>query len=248
MGFRCPSEWAANHYNMTALGALKGARPRIVAVLLSLRDVRQATRLRRLPDFFELRLDALHSDLGEVELLIHKLRAPLIITARHPSEGGENRLSTSRRRELLERFLPSAKYLDLELRSAAAFQRTHARARKKRIKLIISVHDFRRPPAASRLEKWAGDASALAADVFKIVVRTESEKELEDLVSFYERMRVRLKISAMGVGKFGQTSRLYFSTHGSALNYVYLGRSPLEGQLSLSEMRQFLASSSSRRA
>ena len=238
---------AANQYNMTAFEAIKGATPRIVVVLASLRDFQQATRLRLLPDLFELRLDALCRDLSTIEPPLRKLRAPLIITARHPAEGGVNNLTASRRQELLLRFLPSATYLDLELRSAAEFQLILARVRKQKIKLIISVHDFDRPPVANRLDAWALEAALLAPDVFKIVSRTQTDDELKELVTFFHRTRGRLEISAMGVGKLGRASRIYFAAHGSALNYVHLGNSRSEGQLSLQQMRRFLAPVSNRR-
>lgn len=233
---------------MTAIEAIKGATPRIVVVLTSLRDFQQATRLRRLPDLFELRLDALSHDLPAIEPALGKLLAPLIITARHPAEGGANHLTANRRRQLLLRFLPSATYVDVELRSATEFQFILARVRKEKIKLIISVHDFHRPPVLARLETWAREAAALAPDVFKIVSRTQTADELKELVAFFHRARGRLTISAMGVGRFGRASRIYFAGHGSALNYVYLANSELEGQLSLQQMRRFLARVSNRRA
>jgi len=233
---------------MTAIEAIKGATPRIVVVLASLRDFQRATKLRRLPDFFELRLDALSPELPAIESALGKLRAPLIITARHPAEGGVNHLTASQRRELLRRFLPAATYVDLELRSATELQFAFVRVREQKIKLIISVHDFRRPPVADRLESWAHDAAALVPDVFKIVSRTQTGDELKELVKFFHGARGRLRISAMGVGKFGRASRIYFAAHGSALNYVHLGSSELEGQLSLQQMRRFLAPVSNHRA
>ncbi|HZE12711.1 MAG TPA: type I 3-dehydroquinate dehydratase, partial [Chthoniobacterales bacterium] len=91
-------------------------RSKIVGVIFSRADLERALRMRRPPDFFELRLDGLLG--GPIE----KLPAPLIITARDPREGGANNLSVPRRRALLLKFLPRAKYVDVELRSARALQ------------------------------------------------------------------------------------------------------------------------------
>ena len=197
--------------------------------------------MRRLPDFFELRLDSLHRDLPAIEQLLVRLSAPLIIAARHPAEGGLNNLSASHRRSLLKRFLPHSAAVDVELRSAAQLRPILADARERRIKRIISVHDFHRAPDAKRLDQWARDAESLGADIFKIVARTKTAEELAEFVKFFQRTRKRMKISAMGAGEFGRASRIYFAAHGSALNYVHLGNPGLVGQPSLQQMRRWLA-------
>src|SRR3954468_14903134 len=97
--------------------------PHIVGVIFSRADLQRALRMRKPPDFFELRLDGLISCLDEARRAVPQIRAPLIITARHPGEGGVNNLSAARRRALLLEFLPYARYIDVELRSTAAFRR-----------------------------------------------------------------------------------------------------------------------------
>jgi 3-dehydroquinate dehydratase-1 len=197
--------------------------------------------MRRLPDLFELRLDALHRKLPAIEQILARLSALLIITARHPAEGGLNNLSASRRYSLLKRFLPHAACVDIELRSAAQMRPILAAAGERKIKRIISVHDFRRAPASDRLDQWARGAKLLGADIFKIVTRTETAEELAELVRFVHHARKRMDVSAMGVGKFGRASRMYFARHGSALNYAHLGNSQLTGQVSLRQMRRWVA-------
>jgi len=76
---------------MTARKPLR-RRPRLVGVIMSLADLDSAIRMRKPPDLFELRLDQLARGLDEVEKKLPKLRAPLIMTARHPREGGANQL------------------------------------------------------------------------------------------------------------------------------------------------------------
>src|SRR5207244_11497439 len=93
------------------------ARPSTVAVTLSRRDLRRAKQVRLPPGFFELRLDALAPILDELEPLARSLNVPLIMTARHPREGGFKRLSATQRAALLQRFLDCAAYIDIELRS-----------------------------------------------------------------------------------------------------------------------------------
>src|SRR6266568_1971255 len=90
-----------------------GRCPRLVGVIMSLADLDSAIRMRKPPDLFELRLDQLARDLDEVEKKLSKLRAPLIMTARHPREGGASQLSTQQRHDLLLRFLGRARYVDV---------------------------------------------------------------------------------------------------------------------------------------
>src|SRR5437667_7577200 len=112
--------------------------PRLVAVIMSPADLDSAIRLRKPPDLFELRLDQLAGDLDAVENKVSKLRRPLIITARHPQEGGTNKLSTRHRRDLLSRFLHRASYVDVELRSAPALRSILKLAGIKNVRRIIS--------------------------------------------------------------------------------------------------------------
>jgi 3-dehydroquinate dehydratase-1 len=228
---------------MTVVGAIKEAsrKPRIAAVLASLSDLQKAARMRRRPDFFELRLDALRYELPTVRRIAADLGAPIIITARHPAEGGVGNLSASTRRALLEQFLPHAALVDIELRDAVSLGRILNAARCQKIKCIISVHQFQHAPSAKLLTQWAHDAQALGADIFKIVTRTETAEELAELLQFFEQSRRCIPTSAMGVGRFGRKSRIYCAQHGSALNYVHLGNAQTEGQLSLPQMRHRLA-------
>src|ERR1700682_2669215 len=95
-------------------------RAQIVGVIASGADLQLAAGMANPPDLFELRLDCLITCLDQLEK--KRLPAPVIITARHPAEGGANRLSIQRRRELFMRFLPCARYVDLELRSAKSLR------------------------------------------------------------------------------------------------------------------------------
>src|SRR5688572_21401540 len=132
--------------------------PQIVAVISTPADLQCALRMRNVPDLFELRLDALFANREEVIAAIGKLRAPLIVTARHPREGGSNHLSGPNRRALLRRFLPYAAYLDIELRSAGRFATILGEARAKGIRIIISFHDFKETPSGLRLDEIARSA------------------------------------------------------------------------------------------
>ncbi len=225
---------------MTAPSAVKvsKARAQLVGVVASRADLRFALAMAHPPDLFELRLDLLVGCLGELEKKISKLRAPLIITARHPAEGGANKLSTQRRRALLARFLPHARYLDVELRSAKAFQPA---LRRKTIRRIMSFHDLRDTPAVRILKMKARAAKSAGADIFKIATRTDTPVQLERLLDFFVSDDLDLAVSAMGIGKLGGMSRIILAQLGSTLVYGSLRRPVVEGQLSIQQLRSTLA-------
>src|ERR1700730_18791147 len=113
---------------MTTRRPVKATRPQLVAVIASATDLDAAVVMKQTPDLFELRLDSLSPLTSRLEKKISRLRAPLIITARDPREGGTGDLSFEKRFGLLLGFLPRARYVDVELRSARKFESLLARA------------------------------------------------------------------------------------------------------------------------
>jgi len=218
----------------------KPSTPQIVGVISSRTDLRRAIRMRNPPDLFELRLDALFARSEELKAAIGNLRAPLIITARHPREGGSNQLSAHKRRALLQRFLPHAAYVDIELRSAGAFAAILEEARAKSIRTIVSFHDFNETPRRPRLDEIARTARSLGADLLKIATRTDTPAQLTRLLDFFLRERLETRIAVMGIGRLGRISRLEFAKCGSVLNYAHLGRPQTDGQLSITQLRRVL--------
>ena len=210
----------------------------LVAVIASPTALAHATRLRHPPDLFELRLDALRDSLGETSRALPKLRAPLLLTARHPAEGGVGQLQLAERRTLLEHFLEDAAVVDLELRSVGQMKGMISEMRRRRIDLLISFHDLRATPSLAELHRHARFALAAGATIFKVVTRTDREAQLAQLIAFFEATRDLLPIAAMGIGKLGLESRYRLDQLGSALNYASLGRANVAGQPSLSELRR----------
>jgi 3-dehydroquinate dehydratase-1 len=212
----------------------------IVGVIASRANLLWAARMANPPDLFELRLDHLFHHLDFVENKLSTLSASIIITARHPREGGANNLSINQRRELFSRFLRHARYIDVELRSVEPFKSLLSRARKQNVGRIISFHDFNSTPTAATLRAKARAAKARGADIFKVATRTDSKAELARLLEFFANHDVDLPISAMGIGKFGRESRHQLMLLGAVLNYASLGRAKISGQPSLAEIRSWV--------
>ena len=210
-------------------------------MILSRADLIRAKRLQLPPDFLELRLDALEAVVDEIESSIQSLNVPLIVTARHPREGGANRLSAACRAALLRRFLNRAAYVDIELRALRELRSIHGQARNKNIGLITSFHDLEGTPSLARLRAKARAAVAAGADIFKVATRTDSREQLARLLHFFDQEHLDLPISAMGIGRFGRRARVELARRGSALVYVSVGRSHIKGQLSIRQLRSALA-------
>jgi 3-dehydroquinate dehydratase-1 len=213
-------------------------RLRVVGVIASRADLERAVRMRKPPDLFELRLDHLAGMADQVENVLLRLRTPLIITARHPHEGGARKLRLRQRRDLLARFLNHAQYIDVELRSAPALRSLLALAEKKNIRRIISFHDFKSTPRARILAAKAREARSHGADIFKVATRTDTPMELGRLVAFITNSRVDVPLAVMGIGKLGAISRVLLARAGSVLIYASVdAASDVEGQLSLEQLR-----------
>ena len=225
---------------MTTRRPVKAARPQLVAVIASATDLDVAVAMKRTPDLFELRLDSLSPLTSRLEKKISRLRAPLIITARDPREGGTGDLSFEKRSGLLLGFLPRARYIDVELRSARKFEFLLAHAQKRKIRRILSYHNFNSTPTSRSLCAKARTARSLGADIFKVATRTDTPAAVARLIDFIAHKDINISISAMGIGKLGATSRLLLARCGSVLNYASLGQPNVEGQLPVALLRSAL--------
>jgi 3-dehydroquinate dehydratase-1 len=202
------------------------AAPQIVGVISSLADFQRAIRMRNPPDLFEVRLDALGASIETVRNQIERLPAPVIVTARHPREGGANQLFSQERRDLLLQFGPHATFVDVELHSSRSLAEVLRAAGSSGLRTIISFHDLQGTPRAARLDRIMRAAQSLGADIVKIATRTDTPSQLERLL--------------MGIGRLGRKSRLELARRGCALNYAHLGKPQTAGQLSVPELRRAL--------
>ena len=185
-------------------------------------------------DFLELRVDAWSAagGLDRLEKALPRLQAPLILTVRHPLEGGEGKLAHAQRRVLFRRFLPYASLLDVELRSAAAMREVLEEARSAGMGVILSHHDFLATPSSARLETLLRNAAGEGVAVFKLATRADAASDLAVLLRFLTARR-RSPVPAlavMGMGRFGKVSRLTLGDAGSVLNYGYLDAPQVSGQ------------------
>lgn len=214
---------------------------KIVAAIASLHALRRAAKLPHgAVDFFEIRVDAFASNFELALRLVPTLRAPLIITVRHPAEGGSGALTVAQRRRLFSAFLPVAAYLDIELRSFQNLASTLSAARLRGVKIIASAHFFHATPAAKRLQHLIRSAHHLGADICKIASLAATPAALATLLGLLGKKQP-LPLSVMGMGEFGKISRLLFAQAGSVLNYGYVLEPNASGQWEATLLKERLA-------
>ena len=216
---------------MSAHGRVKIPSGALVGVIASIDELRLASRMRAPPDLFELRLDHL-PNLHESQL--SRLTRPLIITARHSAEGGKK----CDRKNLLHRFLPDAKFVDLELRSLPELREVWSEARGRGVGIICSIHHFKRTPELSILRREFSRSRKARADVFKLVTRADTARDLLTLFEFFWTHSSVMPICVMALGKFGPISRLLFRQAGSTFIYAPLRHALYDGQLTLEQLRR----------
>lgn len=204
--------------------------PKVVGTVHSEGSLRRALRIKAGEiDLLELRVDHF-ADQPELLLkAVPKFGVPLIVTVRHPAEGGANSLSLTKRKELIRQFTGLANYLDVELRSTRALEREIGDAHAQGLQIIVSDHHFKSTPSLEKLEERREAAKAAGADIFKIAARTNSMADMATLTSLLANARA-IPMSVMGMGSLGKVSRLLFARGGSVLNYGYLDQSQVPGQ------------------
>ncbi|MDB6153917.1 MAG: quiB [Chthoniobacteraceae bacterium] len=202
----------------------------VVGTIHSDGSLQRALRLRpNAVDFLEIRVDHFAADPRPLLRAVPKLKFPLILTARHPAEGGANSLNLARRRELMMEFLPFASVLDAELRTVEKLGSILAMARGHGIKILVSAHYFHSTPSASQLALLPARAKAVNADILKVAALTSTTTDLAALFSLFTQ-KPKLPLSVMGMGAFGKISRLLFARAGSVFNYGYLDKPNASGQ------------------
>ncbi|MEI7863739.1 MAG: type I 3-dehydroquinate dehydratase [Chthoniobacterales bacterium] len=207
-----------------------GSSCAVVATAHTVRGLRLAAELAPHDDvdYVEIRLDQLAAQESTVAAALPAIRRPILLTARHPAEGGAKGVPMAHRRFLLQRFLPLAAMVDVEIRSAKAFNNVLLEARHRGIKQILSFHNFRTTPDPRVLLRMIKDGKKLGADIVKLATQLLGPADLATLL--FVQATSEQGVATMGMGQLGKVSRLVLPAAGSALVYGYLDRPQVDGQ------------------
>lgn len=188
-------------------------------------------------DYLETRLDLLPAKFLPEKLL--KRRIPLIATCRDPEEGGNPRLGKKTRRDRLMGALGYCTLVDVEVARVRQMGDVIREARNAGRCLILSHHDFQKTPSLTSLSAVISRAVDAGADVVKIATWAKAPADIFRLVELLEKFP-RVPLAVMGMGPYGQASRLLLAQAGSVLNYGWLTRPQVSGQWPATELARLL--------
>jgi 3-dehydroquinate dehydratase-1 len=193
-------------------------------------------------DLLELRLDSPTLKLTRSFMLsASSSPLPLLITARHPDEGGLQSLDSTERIRRLRMLLPFASFIDIELRSVKSHRQLIEEAKTSGVTVVISLHDFKGTPRQSKLLASAEAAADHGADLIKIACTPKHVSDLNQMTGFLDLWKDRTPWAVMGMGELGSVSRLLFARLGSRLNYGYIGKPQVPGQWPAALLKQRIA-------
>lgn len=190
-------------------------------------------------DIVEVRLDCLMQHLERVRKVLRKVKLPILLTARHPTEGGAFELSPANRCSLLEEFLPQAAAVDIEMRSVNAMESVLREAEKRGVLKVFSFHDFQSTPSIEKLQQLAIKAREAGANIVKIATKLHCPADIIPLLQL-QALSANFPTATMGMGPLGNISRLTLAAAGSRLNYGFLDCPQVEGQWPATRLRELL--------
>lgn len=191
-------------------------------------------------DVAELRLDLLKLPVADLRAKLAGNTVPLLLTARHPAEGGQGPEDPAVRGAMIEPLLDLAALIDLELRSAMPMQGTIQKARAVGVPVVGSFHDFQATPSDDVLLGAVNFGQQAGLDAVKIATYLNSQDDLIRLMKLAGGTH-RLRLSVMGMGPWGRVSRLVLAKCGGLLNYGFIGTSNAPGQWPVARLKELLS-------
>ena len=191
-------------------------------------------------DVIEIRIDLLIS-IPNLEEKVSKINAPILLTCRHPDEGGSEEFRDPiKRQSAISPLIQYASALDVEINQAESMQESLALAKSQGLLIVLSSHDFAGTPETKHIEKKITVGYERGADIVKIATTTNHFKDIFNLINVFDSFDSH-QISLMGMGQLGMASRLLAAKCGSVLNYAALRSANVPGQWEVNDFKKILA-------
>ena len=233
---------------------LGGASPLVCAPLVGATASRLLAEaravLRKKPDVVEWRVDHFRAvaDTGAVIDTGRELRraigdTPLIFTCRSAREGGERqalrvdgvvRLYAAVSSERL------ADFIDFEMANdVSRVRQVIEDAHRRKVRVILSSHDFKRTPSVDTLLERFLRAEKLGGDVAKVAVMPRNDRDVLVLLQALSQAYAKSRIPLIGLsmGPLGAVTRLVGGRFGSALGFAMGAGSSAPGQPPIADLR-----------
>ncbi|MCS7063578.1 MAG: type I 3-dehydroquinate dehydratase [Methylacidiphilales bacterium] len=198
-------------------------------------------------DLIEIRLDFLlknglsfDSLTSQLSSILKNTSIPILLTPRHPHEGGQWRWrSHTERMDLAFTLLPYASAIDLELAYLEPLQPLLKSIRKSNVALCLSAHFLKKPLSLSQIQKLTNQFTEARPDLAKIAALARSPHELSILC--YPLIHApKLPWALMATGPQALLTRVTLASLGSKLIYGYLDHPTAPGQPSIYQVNQIL--------
>lgn len=171
---------------------------------------------------------------------------PLLFTFRTLQEGGETMVSPEKYKEMNCEAAKSgfADLVDVELSAGEGRVREITdTAHGAGVKVILSSHDFEKTPSFEVLLDRLLKMQETQADILKVAVMPQSEKDVIELLAVTEEMTRKYAdrpVITMSMAAAGVVSRVCGETFGSAVTFGSAGRSSAPGQMDAEQLRTVL--------
>jgi 3-dehydroquinate dehydratase-1 len=152
---------------------------------------------------------------------------PVILTVRHKSEGGKWNRPEGERLKLYAEAIKHLAAVDVEFKSSIA-PAVAKLARLNRKVCILSHHNFKGMTPLNEIRSVVAGAGKIGS-IVKIVTLIESRRSVSHLRDFV-REGARVPLCVMGMGYWGESTRVSFPALGSCLTYGYLDVPAAPGQ------------------
>jgi 3-dehydroquinate dehydratase-1 len=190
-------------------------------------------------DIVEIRIDLLMS-VPDLKQKISKINAPILLTCRHPDEGGiEEFRDPIKRQSVITPLIPHASALDIEIDHAEDMKDILTLAKSEELLIVLSSHDFIKTSEEKHLQDKVTEGYERGADVVKIATTTNHFNDIVNLMNLFDLFETH-HLSVMGMGRLGMASRLLAAQCGSVLNYAALESANVPGQWKVNNFKKIL--------
>lgn len=174
-------------------------------------------------------------------ILKHK---PLLFTIRTSNEGGAYQKDAKAYANVLSRAAKKADLVDVEVFMPKLDAKNLIRQiQDAGSKVVASNHDFHATPAKEEIVSRLANMEQLGADVAKIAVMPQSDKDVLTLLDATQERKNQsegIPTITMSMAGKGVISRISGETFGSAVTFASLTKASAPGQIDLEDLRHIL--------
>lgn len=190
----------------------------------------------------------------DIEMILETLKkireaaadVPILFTFRTAQEGGEKRIENLEYQKINQAVAKSglADLVDVELfRGDEVMRAVVEDAHNNGVKVVASSHEFQITPPKEELVSRLCQMKELGADIPKVAVMPNSEKDVLTLLGATVEMKnlhPDIPIITMSMKGLGMVSRLAGEVFGSALSFGAAKKASAPGQIAVEDLRTVL--------